>query len=232
MKKNRIFFPKYIIILTLITHTIACVIAKFCMLFFDVKVTGVENFSNIEGGVIFAANHTSDLDPVFIRTALPLFSKFSPIFGVARASRDYNWTGWRRFVYSNWFFRIIGAYPVPKGMHNYASSLKAFVELGKKGQTILIFIGGKKQKLDNQIRNRGGTAYLAYATNLPVVPVVVQDVSELKFSNFIFKRPKIRVDFGAPFTKESLFKTGNLSMIEFKEASSVIVKSIEKIRDM
>ncbi len=69
------------------------------------RVEGRENLRRLPRGVIFAANHHSQLDPILMRAALPWLSKYVSLFYVARQSSVYDWTGWRALVYGDAFFK-------------------------------------------------------------------------------------------------------------------------------
>lgn len=233
MYSTKEIFPKPIIILTWISQGFAYLLAwAFFKLFFRVEVRGLEYVKNLDyGPVIYASNHVSDLDSVFIRTALPLFSKTTTLFAVCRESKNYSWSGWRRYVYSGWFFRMLGAYPANSGKQDYAKSLKTIVSIGKAGQTILIFIGGRQHSFDEPIKNRGGTAYLCWSTGLPVVPVAVNGTFDLTMYKILFTQPKVTIEFGPPQTKKELYPCTEPELGDFRNAGSVVVKQIEKMRN-
>jgi 1-acyl-sn-glycerol-3-phosphate acyltransferase len=191
-------------------------------------VLGRERLSKESSAYIFASNHTSDLDSVLLRVFLGIFSRFGPLITVARSHRDYQWKGWRRFVYSNLLFQAIGAYPVHSGLHDYRKSLDFFVRAGISNQSILIFIGGRQQHTLAPIKRRGGTSFLAWATGLPVVPVSIVGTVQLSWFDIFFKRKKIVIEYGEPILKESLFTNEDPGVDDFKKASGVIVDKIEE----
>lgn len=232
MSSNEENFPRYIIYFTWISQNIAWMLCKvFFLVFFKVKVEGLENIKNLKGGIIFASNHVSDFDSVLIRTSIPFFVRSSPLFAVSRSSSDYQWQGWRRFIYKDWFFRFLGAYPAPKGMHDYETALKTFVKLGRSNQSIIIFIGGKQHTIDEPIKNRGGTSYLSWKTGLPVVPVAITGTFGLDKEKIFFKQPQIVISFGKSISKDKLFENSLQDGTEFSNASLIVTKEIKELKD-
>lgn len=225
-------FPKYKIFLSWIVQGCAFIIAKIVFtIFVNVRVTGIENVKSINyGPVIYASNHSNDLDSVFIRTSLPLFNKTTTLFAVCRKLKDYGWHGWRTVVYKDWFFRMMGAYPAEKGTHDYSKSLETILKICESGQTVLIFIGGMQKTIDEPIKNRGGTSYLSWASGVPVVPVAVNGTHDLTFKKLFLSKPQITICFGKPITREELFSNQDFDNPDFSEASIKIVNEIEKMR--
>lgn len=224
-------FPIMIIYLTWITQNIAWLVASiFFKLFFKVQVVGLENLSNIKDGIIIASNHVSELDSVLIRTSVPLRLNTFPFFAVSRFCHEYGWKGWRKFVYRDWFFRALGAYPVPKGIRDYENALGTFIKLAKRKQTTIIFIGGRQKTINEPIKNKAGTAYLSWATGLPVIPATVCGTYGLTIKKIFFKRSEIIIKFGKPLTREILFPDiqNEPSYEELREVSKLVVNQIEK----
>jgi 1-acyl-sn-glycerol-3-phosphate acyltransferase len=232
MSNENIQFSKYKVLIADISQLIVGGIAKtIFIVFFNVKVTGLENLKSLDGGVIFASNHESDLDTFLIRTALPAFSRFAPLFTVARSSTVYNWHGWRRFVYMDWAFFALGAYGAPKGTHDYEKALKTFITIANSNHSVLIYIGGMQKALNQKIENKGGTAYLAWRTGKPVIPVAIKGAFNISFRKFL-SRPKIEVCFGVPLEHSTLFKGDKGDEEDFSKTSSVIIEQIYKMREV
>ena len=57
---------------------------------FDFKVRGLENVKSTKKyGIIFASNHASGLDPIFIPSALPFLSRFLPTYNMTRGEENF-----------------------------------------------------------------------------------------------------------------------------------------------
>src|SRR3989344_5971123 len=80
----------------------------FFWLFLHLRVVGLENLKNLPKGVIFATNHSSELDPILVPASLPFLSKFMPMFYVSRPREFYSTSGWRWFLYGGLFFTLCG----------------------------------------------------------------------------------------------------------------------------
>lgn len=160
------------------------------------EVKGLEHLDLSHRGYIFASNHVNEIDPVAIRAALP-WKAIHTLFYVARAREDYTWSGWRRFVYGDWFFQGWGAYPAYKGTGDYETSLKHHIEFAYDGNHVCIFPEGKLNPEKEKIA-RGGVMYLAHRTNRMIVPVTLEGTRGFHFFKAIRGGHKITITFGKP----------------------------------
>lgn len=185
-KSITIFFQSILYLFTLVLFKTFC---KF-------EVRGLENVMNLEPGIIFAANHTSEWDPLLVGIALPYFKKnFLPIYYVSRTSEFYNSSGWRGIFYGGFIFKLFGAYPAYSGKKDYAHSLQHFVSFLKLKRNVCIFPEGKRSRTGEIGEAHGGLGYLAYTTGAPVVPVAIRGVYNLSLREFFTKRPRVGVEF-------------------------------------
>ncbi|HEY4508626.1 MAG TPA: hypothetical protein VJJ55_03145, partial [Candidatus Paceibacterota bacterium] len=74
-------------------------------------------------GVIFAANHSSELDPILVPASLPFLSPLMPFFYTSREQSFYKMSGWRQFFYGGFLFKLWGSHPLRSGTGNYEESL-------------------------------------------------------------------------------------------------------------
>lgn len=213
-----------------VAQGIASLLTRIVLFFFiRVEICGLENLRDLKTNVIFASNHPSDIDSVIIRNALPFFSRFAPLIAVARRYKDYAWTGWKSFVYRDRFFKLLGAFPTSHGVHDYKKSLAGIIHAASKGYSILIFSGGKQSERTEPMQVHGGTGYLVWATNSPVVPVAIEGTYGFSPKN-ILKRRHIIVRFGTPRTKEELFAESEPTVEACRQGSLAIVEDIERMR--
>jgi len=211
-------------------QVLAWLLAKLLLLVFTrTEVQGRENLDRCNTKAVFASNHVSDLDPVLMRTCLPLFSRFAPLFVVARKHKDYTWSGWKSMVYRDGFFQSLGAFPALKGTRDYAKSLKLFAALGRTGSSIVIFTGGKQQTPVEPVKIRGGTGYLCWATNSPIVPVAIEGTFDFGVRAML-RRQHIVVRYGEPVQPADVFTTPEPSAANFRNASNITVRRIEAMR--
>jgi 1-acyl-sn-glycerol-3-phosphate acyltransferase len=175
----------------------------FARLFFYIfarfTVDGRENLEGLPRGIIIAANHADELDPIVVRATLPWLGKYRPLFYVARQKNLYRWKGWRSFVYGDGFFRAWGAYPAYKGTQNYETSLQHFLDIARAGYPINIFpLGIHKGSLDEPHKVRGGVGYLALKTGAPVVPMTITGTLHTSWKSFFTAKHRIHVSVGKP----------------------------------
>ena len=130
-------------------------------LFGHLDVKGTENLKGIHSNVIFAANHTSELDPILLPASLPFFSHFSPIFYASRENKFYNTSGWRQHFYGGFFFKLWGAHSVYSGFGDYSKALENHMDLLAHGKNVFVFPEGQITP-DGSIKEaHGGIGYLA-----------------------------------------------------------------------
>lgn len=173
--------------------------------FGHLEIYGLKNLKDVKGPVIFAANHSSELDPILIPASLPFFSKFSPIFYVSREKSFYERTLTKRIFYGGTFFKLWGAYPAKVGLKNYKLSLDEHSKILKEGGSVLIFPEGRKTR-DGVIQEaKGGVAYLAKNTGAPIVPVAISGVFRTSYKNFYSRKISITVTYGEPIYIDSNF---------------------------
>jgi len=214
---------------TLVQGTAAIIARIVLVVVARMEVRGRENLRDLPKKVIFAANHTNDIDSVLVRNALPLFSHFTPLIAVARNYEDYGWTGWKALVYRNAFFRLLGAYPSYRGLRDYARSLRVIIQIARMQQSVLIFAGGKQHTAAERVRVRGGTGYLSWATGYTVVPVSISGSYGFGVHSFL-RRPRIIVCFGKPYTKSALFGDSKPTVAACRATTAKVVDEIERMR--
>jgi 1-acyl-sn-glycerol-3-phosphate acyltransferase len=172
---------------------------RFVLKFFGhLEMTGLENIKDIKSNIIFACNHTSELDPVLIPASLPFRSRQSPMFYVSREKKFYGASGWRRHFYGGLFFRLWGSYPVYVGLRDYGKSLAQHIKIVNDGFSICIFPEGRTTPNGVIQIAKGGVSYLSHVTNVPVVPVRIDGNFRLTLKDFILRKRTLRVIFGEP----------------------------------
>lgn len=161
-------------------------------------VIGKENLKNLKGTFVIASNHVGEVDPISQRAALGWFPK-TPLFWVSRPRTHYTWKGWRKIVYGEWFFKSWGAYPAYKGKKDYATSLQHHIKILKDGLPVAIFPQGLKARDEGpQAPVHGGIAFLAYHTNVPIVPVLIEGTRGLNAWHLFFGKKNISLTIGEP----------------------------------
>lgn len=178
----------------------------FMKFFLHYSVSGLENIKDLPNKTaIFAANHTSELDPILVTMILRRVPGFLPIFYVSREKSFYVNSGWRQIIYGGLVFRMCGAYPVYTGQHDYEKSLKNHLSLLEQGNSICIFPEGKRSKDGKVGEARGGVAYMSFRTGKPIVPVAISGIHSLTLKDFLLRRRTLKITIGKPFYPKDLF---------------------------
>jgi len=96
----------------------------FLWFFGHLKVSGLENLKDLpsDKSVIFAANHSSELDPFITPASLPFMSRFIPLYYTIREKSFYDGGSVRQKFYGGFFFRFIGGHYVYAGLKDYDKS--------------------------------------------------------------------------------------------------------------
>lgn len=201
-------------------------------LFCRLEVRGGEFLDRLGKGVIIAANHVSELDPVIVRAAFPLFSRFSPLYFVAgnkETFKDRSRFGWRSYIYGGAFFEFLGGFPVYRGHRDYAYSLREHIALLNKRRTVCIFPEGKRTPDGELGEAHGGVAYLSAATDSPVVPVAITGLYGKTWKDFLLGRMRIAVSIGVPFQPRDLVASDEPGAEDYKRGAERIMSAIREL---
>jgi 1-acyl-sn-glycerol-3-phosphate acyltransferase len=166
--------------------TVSWPIMKFV---YRLQARGVENLP-AEGGFVIAANHTSNFDPwplgfpLWPRRQLHFMAKvelFNPILGPP--------------------LRAGGAFPVKRGESD-VQAVETAVRLCKEGKVVAMFPEGTRKskglvkKFEH--RPRSGSARIAIATGVPLVPAAIKGTDRLS------RLAKLKVSYGEPVPVDDL----------------------------
>jgi len=173
------------------------------------RVEGREHLRGVKGPVLVVSNHIDDVDVGFVKTALPprLRHRLATAAGgealqVLRTpppergfiGRAYDRLKWTSGV------ALLNLFPLPRE----AAFLKSFAYAGEcvdRGYSVLVFPEGH-HTTDGKLRPfRAGIGLLANHLRVPVVPVRIDGLFEVKQTGRKFAAPgKIRVHIGKPMT--------------------------------
>lgn len=177
----------------------------FLKFFIGFEIKGKENLKGLKGPVIFASNHVSEIDPILVRAALPMFSQITPLFYVARKNYLDSIEGPRKYIYGGLFFKAWGAYPTESGKGDYAVSLQNHIKLLNDGCSLCIFPEGKISENGQLGEVHGGTGFLTATTKATVVPVIISGAFDLKLKKFFTRQAKITINIKSPLNYSDLF---------------------------
>lgn len=153
---------------------------------------GLDRVEGIDGPAIFAANHHSHVDAPLLLTSIP--EPFRHRLVVAAAA-DYFFPN---RVASTVSALAMGAFPIDRSKVSRRSADQA-AELLDEGWSLLIFPEGGRSPDGWGQGHRGGAAYLAIKTGVPVVPVHLEGTGRIYARGDKRPRPgSTRVTFGRP----------------------------------
>jgi len=203
--------------------------------FCNLEIKGFENIKT-EKNVIFAANHTSEMDPILVATPLPFFSKHLPLFYTCREKDFYkNKKGLKKIIYGGNFFKAWGGHRVYVGIKDYEKALVHHIEILNDGGSVCIFPEGKKN-IDNQpLKAKGGVAFLAHKTQLPIVPVYINGAQLTSFRDFFLRKKMVKITFGEPIYPKEIFGEKvvlNDSQNDYETAASFVMDKIKRLSQL
>jgi len=140
-------------------------------------VSGRERFREVKGACIVVGNHTSHLDGLALRHALPQRIKWN-IYSGAAADRWFV-KGRPELVMQPWYQSLVLAtFPIQRGGGSRALDYPKW--LIDRGASILIFPEGTRSTSRKLAKFRHGASILAIEKGLPVVPCYLYGLNKLR----------------------------------------------------
>ena len=198
-------------------------------LFVKIEIRGRENLHGVNGPIIIAANHTSELDVTAIHLVLPFFSKFYPLYYVNNPEEKYNTFGWRSYIYGGVFFNMLGGYAVHSGFRDYGISLEDHLHLLEKGRTIMIFPEGKRTPDGIMSRARGGLGYMVHKTDATVIPAAINTFYNMNSLEYFGRRRRVVITILPPMTVSDLITSEHPNVDDFKAAGQIVLDRIKEV---
>jgi 1-acyl-sn-glycerol-3-phosphate acyltransferase len=175
------------------------------LIFGRLERRGLSNLKGIKGPVIFACNHSNDIDPFMVPASLPFWSRFSPLFYAVREKDFYDNKGLVQEIFTEWFIALWGGYPVRVGTKDYSISLKKHIEILRDGGSFCMYPEGRITQDGKLQEAKGGTSYLAHSFPSTIVPVGISGVYGMSVKDFFAGKRKIVISFGKPIVSEDLY---------------------------
>jgi 1-acyl-sn-glycerol-3-phosphate acyltransferase len=149
---------------------------------YGLRVHGAQHVPR-QGGVVFAANHASFLDPVILDVACPR----RVVFLAREALFQIPWLGL--------IMRGMGTLPIDR--QETETGIRRAIQLLRAGRAIMIFPEGGRQISGELGQARPGVGFLAGSAHVPIVPVYLSGTREaLPPGARGLKPAKIEVAFG------------------------------------
>ena len=176
---------------------------------YNLKYEGKENLPK-DGSNIFASNHRSYVDPVFISLANRVPNSFM--------AKEELFHTKKFFV---WIITKFGAFPVERGKGD-TDAIKVSFEKLNMGRNLVIFPEGTRSHDGKFGKVKTGVALIAAVAQCPVIPVGINFEGKLKF------RRKVVVRFGKPISPEQL-KVTTPGPKELKLLRTTVSESISEL---
>lgn len=171
------------------------------------RIQGRENLRGQSGPFLVISNHIDDVDVGFVQTALPfrLRHRLATATGgealeILRSPESGRWWGVRIYDRVKWFLGVslLNLFPLPRE----AGFRNSFVHAGKcvdRGYSVLVFPEGHHTTDGKLLPFRSGVGLLAKQLGIPVVPLRIEGLFEVKKAGRKFAAPgKIGVRIGKP----------------------------------
>lgn len=187
-------------------------VAPTLRLAFRPHVEGLEHIP-ATGGAIFAGNHLSVADELLLGTVVPRHLAFWA------KSEYFRGTGLKGGI-SKFVLTGLGAIPVERaGGRAALSAFDVAIPVLKAGDLVATYPEGTRSPDGRLYRGRTGTARLALAAGVPVIPVGVTGTDKVQPIGTRVPRPgkaKITITFGKPldFTGRSDDRTSLRAMTD------------------
>jgi 1-acyl-sn-glycerol-3-phosphate acyltransferase len=198
--------------------TITRTVRKYCK---PLEIEGREHLKGLKGPAIFIGNHSSHMDMFVLFSALPERFRLRVAWGGA-ADRWFL-KGRKGIRKQPWYFALaMNVFPVQRGGGRAALSYAE--ELLDKRWSLVIFPEGTRTTIGKMGQFRHGVAILALAKNVPVVPIWMEGLREMrpKGSTVIKPGPAL-ARIGSPI----YFPAGTT----VPEATRIMYKTMENMRD-
>ncbi len=168
----------------------------FLLLWNRLGIRGAEHIPE-EGGVLFASNHVSFLDP--------------PVVGVGYRGRPIHFmardTLWKSKL-GLWWMSKVGCIPVSRGTGDL-KALKMTIKMLKEGKAVSMFPEGTRSE-DGELQTaKGGIGFIIEKSGCVVVPAYIDGTYKAHPKGARFIKPgKVTITYGPPITPEDFQALG------------------------
>ncbi len=161
-----------------------------------VRVNGVEHLCKVKGPVLFISNHVTHVDAPLILSALPFRWRLRLAIAMAgEMLRDWRQNAKVKYALGAGLFNV---FSLPR-QSGFRQSFAYAGEAMDRGYSVLIFPEGTETKDGRLQPFRAGIGLLASELNVPIVPIMLRGLFELKQKRQFFVRPgTVSVTFGEP----------------------------------
>ena len=178
-------------------------------IYYDISFEGTQNVPK-DGGNVFASNHRSMQDPVFIAIHTRV-----PISYMAKQEL------FEKNIFFTALIRFFGAFPVSRGKGDTAV-IDTSIEKLEKGRNLVIFPEGTRSKDGKVGPGKTGVALVAAVAQTKIVPVGIIFEGKLKF------RKRVIIRYGKPLTPAEIGVTGT----DARSLKKLKLKIMEEITNL
>ena len=175
------------------------------------QVEGRQNLRGVNGPVLVVCNHIGDVDPGFVLTALParlrhklaIATRGEPL-EILRTPPATRGKSGRAYDRVKWILGVslLNLFPLPREAGFRESFDYAGVSVDR-GYSILVFPEGRHTTDGKMLPFRTGIGLLANNLRVPMIPMRIDGLFEVKQAGKKFARPgQIKVKIGAPVKLE------------------------------
>jgi long-chain acyl-CoA synthetase len=171
------------------------------------RVEGRQNLHGVRGPVLVVCNHISDADPGFVLTALPghLRHRLAIATGgealeILRTPPTTRGFVGRGYDYVKWALGVslLNLFPLPREA-GFRESFAYAGESVDRGYSLLVFPEGRHTTDGKMLPFRAGIGLLANNLQIPIVPMRIDGLFDVKQAGKKFARPgKVKVKIGTP----------------------------------
>ncbi len=171
------------------------------------RIEGRQNLRGTRGPVLVVCNHISDVDPGFVLTALPAHLRHDLAIATGGEAlellrtppetrgfmgRTYDRVKWALGV------SLLNLFPLPREA-GFRESFAYAGESVDRGCSVLVFPEGRHTTDGKTVLFQSGIGLLANNLQIPIVPMRIDGLFELKQAGKTFAHPgQIKVKIGAP----------------------------------
>jgi long-chain acyl-CoA synthetase len=171
------------------------------------RLEGRENLSGVAGPVLVICNHIGDVDPGFLLTALPARLRHKMAIATGGEALEILRTppatqSFPRKIYDRvkWALGVslLNLFPLPREA-GFRESFAYAGESVDRGYSVLVFPEGRHTTDGKMLPFRSGIGLLANNLQIPIVPMRIDGLFEIKQARKRFARPgQVKVKIGAP----------------------------------
>jgi 1-acyl-sn-glycerol-3-phosphate acyltransferase len=177
------------------------------------QVKGKENVPE-EGPVLLVANHLNLADPPLLGVSLKrriIFMAKEELF---------------RSRLSAYFLGGFGSFPVHRGKLD-RQALRSSQQVLADGQILVMFPEASRSRSARLKKALPGSALIACRSGVPILPVGIIGTEQLKGVSFLFRRPRVTINIGQPFSLPPV--EGKLTREKLVEYTDLIMRRIAEL---